>query len=58
MGEKFIQNSGMEDLKGKYYLEDLDVDGKIILEWILVKYGRWLCTGCILLTVGTSDRLL
>jgi len=29
-----------ERLKGRDYAEDLGVDGKIILEWILGKYGR------------------
>jgi hypothetical protein len=26
-----------ENLKGRYYFEDLDVKGKIILKWILGK---------------------
>jgi hypothetical protein len=26
-----------ENLKRRYYLEDLDADGRIILEWILEK---------------------
>jgi hypothetical protein len=29
----------MENLKGRDDAENLDVDGKIILEWILEKYG-------------------
>jgi hypothetical protein len=28
-----------ENLKGRDYSEDLGVDGKIILEWILGKHG-------------------
>jgi hypothetical protein len=36
-----------ENLKGRDQLEDLGVDGKIILEWILTEIGRegvnWLC---------------
>jgi len=28
-----------EDVKGKDHLEDLGVDAKIILEWILGKWG-------------------
>jgi hypothetical protein len=28
----------LENLKGRDHLEDLGVDGKIILEWILGKY--------------------
>jgi hypothetical protein len=27
----------LENLKGRYHSEELDVDGKKILEWILVK---------------------
>jgi hypothetical protein len=33
--------------EGKNHLEDLDVDGKIILEWILRKQGGRVWTGCI-----------
>jgi hypothetical protein len=29
----------LENLKGRNYLEDLGVDRKIILEWILGKWG-------------------
>jgi hypothetical protein len=35
-----------------------DVDGKIILEWILANYGGKLCTGCIWLRIETSGGLL
>jgi hypothetical protein len=28
-----------KNLKGRDYSEDLDVDGRIILEWILGEYG-------------------
>jgi hypothetical protein len=31
-----------ENLKGRYYLEVLGVDGRIILEWILEKW-EWRC---------------
>jgi len=30
----------LENLKGKEYLEDIGVDGNIILEWILGKRGE------------------
>jgi hypothetical protein len=30
-------NFGLENRKGRYHLEDPDVNGKIILEWILEK---------------------
>jgi hypothetical protein len=35
--EKFVQDFGRKNLKVKDHSEDLDVDGKIILEWILGK---------------------
>jgi hypothetical protein len=34
-----------ENLKGRDYSKDLGVDGKIILEWILGKYGGKLWPG-------------
>jgi len=45
--------------EGKNCSEDLGVDGKIMLEWIIRKKGGkvwW--TGCIWLRMGTSGRLL
>jgi hypothetical protein len=39
-------------------LKDLDVDGKIILEWILGKYGGKVLTGFIWLRIGISGGLL
>jgi hypothetical protein len=39
----------------KRSLEDLGVDGKIILEWILKKWVRRMWTGFIWLRIGTSD---
>jgi hypothetical protein len=39
MGEiKNAYNIWLENLKRREYLENLAVDGKIILEWLL---GRW-----------------
>jgi hypothetical protein len=47
------------NLKARDHLEDLGRDGKIILEWILEKYGgRLWRTGCIQLRIETSGRLL
>jgi hypothetical protein len=37
----------LEDLKGRGNLEDIDVGRKILLEWILGKYGGKLWTGCM-----------
>jgi hypothetical protein len=37
----------LENLKGRYHPEDLGVDGRIILEWILVIYSGKLWAGCI-----------
>jgi hypothetical protein len=39
-------------------LGDLDVDGKMTLEWILWKSGLKVWIGCIWLRIGTSGRLL
>jgi hypothetical protein len=41
--------------KGRDYSGDLDVDGRIILEWILGRYGGNLWTGYIWLRIGSSD---
>jgi hypothetical protein len=37
MGDKNVCDTLLENLKGRDLLEDLGVDGKIILEWILRK---------------------
>jgi hypothetical protein len=47
----------LENLKGRGHLEDLGVDVKVILEWILRKYGGKLWTGCMWLRIGTSSGL-
>jgi hypothetical protein len=44
--------------EGKRPLEDMGIDGKIILEWFLGIYGGKMWTGCIWLSIGTSGRLL
>jgi len=46
------------NLEGREHLEDLDVDGKTILERILRKYSESVWTGFIWLRTGTSGRLL
>jgi hypothetical protein len=45
-------------MKGRDHSEDLGVDGRIILEWILGKYGGKVWTGFIWLRIATSDGLL
>jgi hypothetical protein len=48
----------LEGLKGIDHLEDISVDEKIILEWILEKYGGKVWTGCTWLRIGTSGGSL
>jgi len=45
-------------MKGKDHSQDLGVDGSLILQWILGKYGGKVWTGFILLRIGTSGGLL
>jgi len=40
------------------HLEELDVDGKIILEWILGKQNVIVWTGFIWIRIGTSGGIL
>jgi hypothetical protein len=48
----------LENLMGRYRLEDMGVVEKIILEWILGKQGGKVWTGFIWLKKGTSGGLL
>jgi hypothetical protein len=48
----------VENLKGRGHSEDLDIDGRIILEWSLGKYGGTVWTGRIWLRIGASGRFL
>jgi len=48
----------LENLKGRDHSEDLDVDGRVILQWILQKYGGKLWTGFMWLKIKTSGGLL
>jgi hypothetical protein len=47
-----------ENVKGRYHLENLDVDGTIILKWILVKWYVRMGAGFSWLRTGTSGGLL
>jgi len=38
--EKYIKNVTQRTLKGRDCLGDLDVDGRVILKWILKKCGE------------------
>jgi len=44
--------------KVRNYPEDLGLDRRIILEWVLEKYGGKLWTGFISLRIGTGGGLL
>jgi hypothetical protein len=44
--------------EGKNHSEDLEVEGNIILEWVLGKQGEKLWTGCICLRTETSGRFV
>jgi hypothetical protein len=55
--EKCLQYFGWKT-EGRDYSEHLDVDGRIILEWILGKYVGNLWAGFIWLRIGISNGLL
>jgi hypothetical protein len=47
-----------ETLKGRDHAEDSGVDGRIILEWILGKYGEKVWTGCAWVKIAITDGIL
>jgi hypothetical protein len=48
----------LENLKGGDHSDDLGIDGKIILEWILQKYDETVWSGCIWLRIETIGEFL
>jgi hypothetical protein len=48
----------LEYLKGRDHCEDLGVDGRIILECMLGKYGERVWTGFMWFRIETSGGLL
>jgi hypothetical protein len=54
MHTKFL----LENLKGRDHMEDLGIDRRIILEWILKKQVGRVWNEFIWLRTGTSDRFM
>jgi hypothetical protein len=48
----------MESLKGRDHSQDLGIDGRKMLKWILGKYGLGVWIGFIWLKIGTGGGLL
>jgi hypothetical protein len=48
----------LENMKGRDNSENLNVDGSLILEWILGKQGGKVGSECIWIRTGTSGGLL
>jgi hypothetical protein len=48
----------LKNLKVRDHSEDLEVDGRIILNWILRKYGGNVWNGFNWLRIGTGGGLL
>jgi hypothetical protein len=53
-----IQGFGGGDLIERDHLEDLGIDGSIILKWIFKKWDRKAWTGLLWLRTGTGGRHL
>jgi hypothetical protein len=48
----------VENLKARIHLEDLGIDGRIILKWFLKKRGARMWTRFIWLGIRSSDGFL
>jgi hypothetical protein len=49
-------NYWLESLKGRDHLDDLGIDGSVILKLVLGKEGEKLWAGFIWVRIGTNDR--
>ena len=50
----YPEGFGGDDLRAREQLEDLGVDGKIILRWIFSKWDLAVWTGLIWFRIGTG----
>jgi hypothetical protein len=58
MGLEMHTKFWLGNLRGRDYLEELGIDRRMILKWILGKWGCWVWIGFIWLRIGTGGRLL
>jgi hypothetical protein len=58
MGREIHTKCCFESPNGKHHLENIGVDGRIILKWFLEKESAKICTGFFWLRIGTIGGLL
>jgi len=56
--ERFIQSLGGQTLEERDHMQDLGVDGRIVLKWMVKKSEGETRTGLIWLRIGTGGGLL